>query len=159
MHVQFEPPGEPGLMDGMAGSVTSAGIHIESFDEEVRQRVAPGKCARSLEAYVRTWNRAVELLGAGRVSSFIIAGLGENDHSILEGTASSFPGGLSLRPAPAPHTGDAIGRKQSLPRPTACSGYTRAAAKIIDASGLRAAEAGAGCVRCGSCSAITHYTG
>lgn len=158
VHIQFEPPSEPGLMDGMSGPVTSAGIHIESFDEGVRERLAPGKCARSLETYVQAWNRAVELLGAGKVSSFIIAGLGENDHSILEGTRlltslGVYPFILPLRPIPGTPLGE-----MAPPSPDRMFRLYEAAAGIIDASGLRAAEAGAGCVRCGGCSAITHYT-
>ncbi len=101
----------------------------------------------------------MELLGPGRVSSFVIAGLGENDHSILEGTRllaslGVYPFVLPLRPIPGTPLGEV-----SPPPPDRMFGLYEAAAKIIDASGLRAAEAGAGCVRCGSCSAITHYTG
>lgn len=159
VHVQFEPPLYPGMMDGMGGPVTSAGIHFESFDEGVRNRLAPGKCVRSLEDYVSAWSRAVELLGPGRVSSFIIAGLGEDDRSILEGarllaSLGVYPFILPLRPIPGTPLGEA-----APPAPERMFGLYEAVAEIVGEAGLKAADAGAGCVRCGGCSAITHYTG
>ncbi len=158
-HVQFEPPEDPGSMDGLAGAATSAGIHIESFDEAVRRRVAPGKCSVTPEGYVAAWKAAVELLGVGRVSSFIIAGLGEDDRSILEGarllsSLGVYPYILPLRPIPGTPLGGAV-----PPPPERMLGLYEAAAKIIGEAGFTAAGAGAGCVLCGSCSAITHFTG
>ena len=159
VHVQFEPPASPAMMDGLAGVAASAGIHLDSFDEEVRGRVAPGKCARSLADYVAAWGRAVDLLGPGRVSSFIIAGLGEDDRSVLEGarllaSLGVYPFILPLRPIPGTPLGGA-----APPPPVRMRRLYESAAEIIGAAGLRAADAGAGCVRCGGCSAITHYTG
>ena len=49
-----------------------------SFDPAVLARVAPGKFRTGIETYFRTWERAVALFGEGRVSTYVILGMGED---------------------------------------------------------------------------------
>ena len=58
--------------------VDSVGIHIESFDPEVRKVVVPGKSSISEEVYFQAFKDAVSVFGKNQVSTFVILGLGED---------------------------------------------------------------------------------
>ncbi len=159
VQVQCEPPRDPGLLEELRSCSDSIGIHVESWDQEVRERVSPGKCDRSREDYLKAWKRAVDLWGEGQVSSFLIAGLGEDDISLLEGARAMadsgvFPFLLPLRPIP----GTPLGRA-APPPPGRMLGLYEKVAEILDRAGLRASRTRAGCVRCGACSCITDLAG
>ena len=86
IHIQIEPPEEKSYLDILADAGTDTiGIHIESFDRKTFNEVCPGKARTSLKRYYEAWKYSVELFGKNQVSSFIIAGIGENDESILVG--------------------------------------------------------------------------
>jgi len=159
VQVQCEPPRRLDLLEELAARSDSIGIHVESWDQSVRERVAPGKCDRSLDDYREAWRKAVELWGAGQVSSFLIVGLGESDRSVLEGARvmaemGVYPFVLPLRPVPGTPLGEA-----SPPRPRRMMRLYEEVACIVESQGLSAADARAGCVRCGACSCITDITG
>jgi len=61
-------------------------INIECFDSSVRPKVLPGKGRISIDRYTRAWKKSVELFGENQVFSIILAGLGESDASIFEGS-------------------------------------------------------------------------
>ena len=46
--------------------VDTVGIHVESFDQEVLERIAPAKGRTGVEGYFRCWERAVEVFGPGQ---------------------------------------------------------------------------------------------
>jgi radical SAM protein (TIGR04043 family) len=155
VHVQFEPPGDDSSIWDAAAHADSAAINMECFDPAILSRVAPGKASMGIERYKRAWKTAVEAFGEGQVTCFIIAGLGEQRGSVLEGcellsSMGVYPYVLPLRPIPGtpmetcspPSAGDML----------ALYGE---AADIIRKSGLSSAMCSAGCVRCGACSAIT----
>ena len=155
VHVQFEPPSSEEWIERAAAVADTAAINIECFDEATLRRVAPGKAAVGIERYKRTWSKAVEKFGAGMVTSFIIVGIGEPRETVLEGcrlltSLGIYPYVLPLRPIP----GTALG-ESSPPATEYMLSLLEDAASIIGASGMRAAECPAGCVRCGACSAIT----
>ncbi len=157
VHVQFEPPEDMESLEALSGVVDTVGIHIETFDQRVRERMAPGKCSRSLEDYVRAWSRAVEIFGPGRVSSFIIAGMGEDDQSILHGvkllfSLGVFPFLLPLRPIPGTPLGDSF-----PPSPGRMLKLYEETARLREAEGFEENVQMAGCVRCGACSAVTDF--
>jgi len=160
VHVQFEPPEDFALIDEAAASADSAAINIECFDRETLARVAPGKASLGIAGYRSAWERAVELMGEGRVASFIIAGLGEPEESVLEGcrmltSLGVFPYVLPLRPIPGTPLGSAV-----PPTASRMLSIYEEASEIISASGLTpSASMSAGCVRCGACSAITDVLG
>lgn len=159
VHVQFEPPEEPAHIQSAARVAVSAAVNIESFDERVLAKVAPAKHETGLDRYVETWKAAVELFGAGQVTSFIIVGLGEPRDSVLDGcrllaSLGVYPFVLPLRPIPGTPLG-------GLAPPPAWEmiGIYEEASKIIGSAGLSALDCLAGCVRCGACSTITDFSG
>ena len=79
VEVQFEPPRDLSVIDQVHDmGVDALGIHVESFDPAVLARVAPGKFRTGIETYFRTWEHAVSLFGEGRVSTYVILGMGED---------------------------------------------------------------------------------
>ncbi len=158
VHIQFEPPEEPAYIVSAARVAVSAAVNIESFDGGVLAKVAPAKYETGLERYVETWKTAVELFGAGQVTSFIIVGLGESRDSVLDGcrllaSLGVYPFVLPLRPIPGTPLGEL-----APPPPNAMMSIYQEASKIIESAGLSASDCLAGCVRCGACSAITDFT-
>ena len=158
IHVQFAPPGDPGLIDvlGDAG-VDTVGIHIECFDSDVLSRMAPAKAAIGRDRYEQSWRSAVDRFGAGQVSSFLIAGLGEAPGTVVWGSEfladmGVYPFVVPLRPIPGSDLG-----KRMPPDPETMKGIYRSVADILKRKGLHSGLNRAGCVRCGACSALSSY--
>jgi radical SAM protein (TIGR04043 family) len=158
IEVQFEPPEDlADLAFVRDAGADSVGIHIESFDQAVRDRVTPGKARVSVERYFETFERAVELFGEGQVSSYVIVGLGESTASILRGCQrlvdmGVFPFVVPLRPI--------MGTQMEHVVPPAHEVMTEiyeAVDAMMASRGLSAENALAGCVRCGACSALPAY--
>jgi radical SAM protein (TIGR04043 family) len=155
IQAQFEPPED---LDDMLllrdAGVESVGLHLESFDQSVRERIAPGKAKISIERYFETSVRAVQIFGWNQVSTYIIAGLGDSPESIVEGCRKFAMIGVytfivPLRPVIGTPLQDA-----KTPEPeTMLSIYTKVAA-INREYGLSWSRTKAGCVRCAACSAI-----
>lgn len=159
IHVQFEPPGDMGLIEKIAEVADSASINIESFDEQALSNIAPGKAATGIERYTEAWRRAVEAFGEGQVTSFVILGIGERPNSTADGcrllcSLGVYPFLLPLRPLRG------TPMESWLP-PSAeeVIGTCEPCAEIVREAGLHAAECLAGCVHCGACSAFPDMTG
>ncbi len=158
IQVQFAPPGDLDLIDVLSeAGVDSVGIHVESFDLKVLSHIAPAKAEIGLNHYEHAWKKAVELFGPSRVSSFLIAGLGEAAESIAWGSEyladlGVYPFVVPLRPLP----GSAL-ENATPPDPDTMKHIYDAVAKILQKKGISTRETLAGCVRCGACSALGAY--
>lgn len=155
IHVQVEPPEGDKYLDVLADAgADTIGIHAESFDQRVLKEVCPGKARTNLNRYFEAWKRSIELFGENQVSSYIIAGLGESDESILTGAEEltrigAIPYVVPLRPI----VGTAFENKRP-PSPSRMLPLYEKVAAILKIYGADPSENKAGCVRCGSCSAI-----
>jgi radical SAM protein (TIGR04043 family) len=155
VEVQFEPPHDLAVLDRVHDAgVDAVGIHVESFDPEVLAHVAPGKFRTGIETYFRTWERAVELFGEGRVSTYVILGMGEDPDVTAAGCKRAvdmgvYPFVVPLRPVAGSLMEDVL-------PPTA--EYTervyRKVAGYLEERGIGADTAVAGCARCQACSGI-----
>lgn len=155
VHLQFEPPEDESLIREVAAHADSAAINMECFDAETLRRVAPGKAAAGIEKYERAWRAAVDAFGAGQVTCFIVAGLGDPQGSVVRGcellaSLGVFPFVLPLRPIPGTPM-----ETRTPPAPDEMLSLYQVAASVIRKSGLSSSMCSAGCVRCGACSAIT----
>lgn len=158
VQVQFEPPDDLAVLDEvrMAG-VDATGIHIETFDPEVLQRVAAGKAQCGIDGYFRCWERAVEVFGRGAVTTYVILGMGERGDLIEEGCRRAiemgvYPFVVPLRPVP----GTLL---EGTPPPDpdyVASIYASVSAMLAD-SGLDHSDAKAGCARCQACSGLSAW--
>lgn len=155
IHAQFCPPSNmDGLYELKEAGVDTVGIHIESFDFKILSQVAPAKAAMGLERYEKAWKMAVEIFGPNQVSSFLIVGLGEKMDSIIWGSKfladlGVYPFVIPLRPIPGSLMGNVL-----PPDPEEMKRIYEAVACILKRKGLSASQSLAGCVRCGTCSAL-----
>jgi biotin synthase-related radical SAM superfamily protein len=116
--------------------------------------VAPGKFRTGIDTYFRTWERAVRLFGEGRVSTYVILGMGEDPELTVEMCRRAvdigvYPFVVPLRPVAGSLMAD-------VPAPARV--YTesiyRRVAGFLAARGLGADTAVAGCARCQACSSL-----
>jgi radical SAM protein (TIGR04043 family) len=158
VQVQFEPPDDLAVLGHVRrAGVDAVGIHIETFDPGVLARVAPGKAQCGVEGYFRTWERAVEVFGRGRVTTYVILGMGERPELVEEGCQRAielgvYPFVVPLRPVPGTLLEHA---------PTPDADYVAAIYRTVSAmlaeAGLDHADAGAGCARCQACSGLSAW--
>jgi radical SAM protein (TIGR04043 family) len=159
VEVQFEPPDDFEVMTEVRDAgADSIGIHLEAFDQSVRERMMPGKARISVDYYFAALHRAVELFGDGQVSSYIIVGLGESPQSIIAGCQrlvdiGVFPLVVPLRPI----LGTAM-QDVAPPAPEIMTLIYRAVAGMLDKRGMSYAHSKAGCARCGACSGLPTFT-
>lgn len=155
VEVQFEPPRDLGVLDQVHGmGVDAVGIHIESFDPAVLARVAPGKFRTGVDTYFRTWARAVELFGEGRVSTYVILGMGEDPDLTVEMCRRAvdigvYPFIVPLRPVAGSLMADVPAPAREYTEP-----IYRKVAGFLAERGLGADTAVAGCARCQACSSL-----
>lgn len=158
VHVQFLPPSDPALMEILReNGVSSVGIHLESPSEAVLSLVAPAKAAIGKKRYVRAWEKAVEIFGINQVSSFLIAGLGEEEGSLVSEAAfmadmGVYPFIVPLRPIPGSMMDRAL-----PPEPSYMLSVYREVSGILASRGLSRRRSRAGCVLCGACSALGRF--
>ena len=135
----------------------SVGIHIESFEFSVLEKVAPCKAELGLKTYLKTWEEAINIFGKNQVSSFLIVGLGEKRESIIEGATllcelGVYPFIVPLRPIP----GTSLAAHKP-PDPTKIISVYQQVAPVLQSYGLSSRNSKAGCVRCGACSALPDF--
>ncbi len=160
IHVQFEP--YDGMDDGVfqklkVAGVETVGIHIESFDQSVRERITPGKAKISVETYFTAFEKAVRVFGRNQVSTFVIVGLGENPAVLVEGCRKAAALGVYPFIVPfKPVVGSPMGGME-LPVKASMLKIYKEVSDILWEYGLEAKKNKAGCVRCGACSALPAF--
>lgn len=158
IQVQFEPPDDPAVLDQVRDAgVDAVGIHVETFDPDVLARVAPGKAQCGVEGYFRCWERAIEVFGRGRVTTYVILGMGERREMIEDGCRRAielgvYPFVVPLRPVPGTLMADV-----PPPRPDDVADVYRSVSAMLADSGLDHLDAGAGCARCQACSGLSAW--
>jgi len=158
VHAQLLPPDDPDrLWELKEAGLDTVGIHIECFDVEILSKAAPHKSVLGLDAYVASWKKAVEIFGANQVSSFLIAGLGEKEDSIIEGSEfladlGVYPFVVPLRPIPG-----SLMEQERPPDPALMIRLYEQVVEILRRKGLHSTRSLAGCVRCGACSALPFF--
>jgi len=86
IQVQFEPPENLDDMELLfEAGAEAVGIHLESFSQDTRERITPGKAKISIGRYFEAFKKAVDIFGRNQVSTYIIVGFGDSEESIVEG--------------------------------------------------------------------------
>jgi radical SAM protein (TIGR04043 family) len=158
VQVQFEPPDDLAVLEQVRDAgVDAVGIHIETFDPEVLARVAPGKAVCGVAGYFRCWERAVEVFGRGRVSTYVILGMGERRSLTEEGCRRAielgvYPFVVPLRPVPGTLMADV-----PPPDPDYVADVYRSVSAMLASGGLDHEGAAAGCARCQACSGLSAW--
>jgi radical SAM protein (TIGR04043 family) len=158
IQLQIIPPVDLSWLRRLKDSgVDSLGVHIETFDPEVFEKITPGKARIGLNNYVDTWKEAVNVFGRWQVSTYVLVGLGERLETIIEGTElcaeiGVYPFIVPFRPVagtPMEHV--------KPPSPKIMEYVYTEAAKILAKYGRASESSIAGCVSCGECSALRDF--
>ncbi|MGC9031072.1 MAG: MSMEG_0568 family radical SAM protein, partial [Desulfomonilaceae bacterium] len=158
VHAQFKPPENLTKLSLLKKSgVATVGIHVETFNPVVLSHMAPAKASIGLEKYKKTWHECVKIFGPNQVSSFLLVGLGEDDDSIIEGSAylaeiGVYPFVVPFRPIPG-----SLMQDHPTPDPRRMERLYLRVVDILCQAGLAAEKSLAGCVRCGACSALRAF--
>ena len=158
IEVQFEPPNDIRLYQELkdAGANT-VGLHVESFDEDVRKKMMPSKSAIPLETYFEAFEAAVAVFGRNQVNTYVILGMGEDVEKTVEGCRRAaeigvYPFLVPLRPL----KGTLLEHAEPPSSAYMETVYRRVAA-ILEEHRLSSAFSEAGCARCGACSALPFF--
>ncbi len=159
IHIQICPAGNRfSLIDRLkeAGADT-IGIHCETCSMDILKKVAPFKAGIGLEIYRQWWDHAVRVFGKNQVSTFLIAGFGEDKSQMIDFAESLcdigvFPYILPFRPIPGSDLADL-----RPPCPDTMMELYRETAKHLKRYGLSSKLSKAGCVRCGACSCLALF--
>jgi radical SAM protein (TIGR04043 family) len=155
VEVQFEPPHDLAVLDRVhEAGVDAVGIHVESFDPQVLAHVAPGKFRTGIETYFRTWERAVALFGEGRVSTYVILGMGEDPDVTLAGCRRAVDMGVYPFVVPLRPVAGSLMEDVAPPGAEYTERVYRKVAGYLAERGLGADTAVAGCARCQACSGL-----
>jgi radical SAM protein (TIGR04043 family) len=132
-------------------------MHLEAVTPEVRARIMPGKAQVPMARYFSGFRQAVDVFGPGQVSTYILAGLGDSADAILETCERLVALGVYPFVVPfVPISGTPL-ESHPAPSPAFMHAVLEPLAAMLRAAGLRAADAKAGCGKCGACSALSAY--
>jgi radical SAM protein (TIGR04043 family) len=88
--LNFEPLNDYALLEsllreGKAAGATTALCNIECFDKSLREEIMPMKGKNTIDDYKRVWEKCLDVFGYNEVYTMVIAGLGEDDETMLKG--------------------------------------------------------------------------
>ncbi|WP_449378981.1 MSMEG_0568 family radical SAM protein [Bradyrhizobium sp. UFLA05-112] len=158
IQAQCEPPDDIAWFQRMKDAgVDALGMHLEVIGPDVRQRIMPGKAQVSIEAYMDAFAAAVPVFGRGQVSTYILAGLGDEPSEILALSRRLIDIGVYPFVVPfVPIAGTPL-ESHPTPSPAFMHEILRPLAEMLRVGGLRAIDIKAGCGKCGACSALSTY--
>lgn len=158
VQAQFEPPEDYAVFETLAAQgVDAVGMHVESFDPHVLERVAPPKARTGIEGYFGAWEAAVDVFGAGQVSTYVILGMGEDERVTIEGCkravdAGVYPFVVPLRPVPG-----SLMEDWTPPSPAHMEAMYRQIGPYVSSRGVGSWNVTAGCARCQACSGLSAF--
>jgi len=158
VQVQIEPPLDLDWIGRLKEAGAAAiGIHVESLDQEVRERWTPGKATVPIERYEAAWAEAVRVFGPNQVSTYLLMGLGEDPDELVAGAErliaiGVYPFVVPYRPLAGSLANEVDG--VPAPAPDRLLDVTRRVARSLKAAGMSGADQKAGCAACGACSVL-----
>jgi len=154
LHVQIEPLEDLSYINELkeAGADT-IGIHLEVLNQNIRDRITPGKSRISYGSYEKNWKHALEIFGKNQVSSYLLTGFGESPDDFILDTEKI----ISLGVIPFITPVRSIPGIKDMPKTNhnIMIEIYKKAAKLMKEYGVNPLKNKAGCVRCGGCSAIS----
>jgi radical SAM protein (TIGR04043 family) len=155
IQAQCEPPDDYDWFARLHDAgVSTLGMHLEAVTEPVRRRIMPGKAEVSLAVYYEAFARAVEVFGRGQVTTYILAGLGDDADSIVSSAARLAELGVYPFVVPfVPIAGTPL-EHHPTPGPAFMADVLARVSEVLAGAGLRSHDVKAGCARCGACSTL-----
>ena len=158
IQAQCEPPDDFAWFESMkAAGIDSLGMHLEVIEPEVRDRIMPGKAKVSLGYYFEAFAAAVNVFGRGEVSTYLLAGLGDSQETIVKTCERLIDMGVYPFVVPfVPITGTPLADQQPPSNEFMVGIYERVGA-MLNHKGLFSQDMTAGCAKCGACSALSTF--
>ncbi|GIW46446.1 MAG: radical SAM protein [Deltaproteobacteria bacterium] len=158
IQLQIIPPEDLSWLGILKDSgVDALGVHIETFDPEVFEKITPGKARIGFNKYIETWKEAVRVFGRWQVSTYILVGLGERLETVIEGAALCASIGVYPFVVPFRPIAGTPMENVKPPRPEVMEYVYTEVAKILSRYEGSAKSSKAGCVSCGECSALPDF--
>jgi len=158
IQVQCEPPDDfawfSRLRDAGADSI---GMHLEAWDESVRQRIMPGKAEVPLSYYMEAFAAAVATFGRGQVSTYLLAGLGDTREGLVDAARQLIAIGVYPFIVPfVPVTGTPLA---GHPPPSAdfMTSVLAPVGRMLAEAGMTSETVKAGCAKCAACSSLSSF--
>ena len=157
--IEFEPISDHSLLNSLLqeakqAGITTASCNIECFDESIREEVMPIKGKNSTDAYIKTWKNCLDIFGKNEVFTVAIAGIGEDDESMLRGIEMAASYGVMTFIVPHNPTIGATFEDMDAPTAERMLSLYEQAVRIYEKYGLNLDASQSGCVRGGGFSAI-----
>ena len=158
IQAQCEPPDDDVWFERMkASGVDTLGMHLEVVTPAVRERIMPGKAAVPISRYMEAFRAAVAVFGRGQVSTYILAGLGDNADAIIDIKPEQIEiGGYAVVVPIVAITGTPL-EDHPAPTPAFMKSVLEPLGAMVRAGGMRSADIKAGCGKCGACSSLSSY--
>ncbi|WP_416666232.1 MSMEG_0568 family radical SAM protein [Egbenema bharatensis] len=158
IQAQCEPPDDFVWFERMqAAGVDSLGMHLEAVTPAVRQKIMPGKAEVPLSHYFRAFESAVQVFGWGQVSTYLLAGLGDELSDMVEMCDRLIQLGVYPFVVPfVPITGTPLANHPSPNSDFMFTLYQQVGA-LLKKSGMASDQMNAGCAKCGACSALSNF--
>lgn len=158
IQVQCEPPADlQTITELYEAGARSIGIHVESMDDDVRQRWMPGKSTVPLDEYRAAWREAVRVFGHNQVSTYLLVGLGEDPDEMVEAAQELIDMGVYPFVVPfRPLQGTLATDVDHVPPPSSdvLQYVSRNVATALATAGMHGSDQSAGCAACGACSVL-----
>lgn len=158
IQAQCEPPDDFAWFERMRqAGVDSLGMHLEVVTPAVRDRIMPGKATVPLDYYFEAFAAAVKVFGWGQVSTYLLAGLGDDLETLVQTCDRLIQIGVYPFVVPfVPITGTPLANHPAPASQFMASLYKRVGA-LLQQAGMHSAQMKAGCAKCGACSALSAY--
>ena len=158
VQVQCEPPEDFAWFARLrAAGADALGLHLEAVEPAVRAAIMPGKAEVPIERYFEAFTAAVAAFGRGQVSTYLIAGLGDQPESLVAISRRLVAAGVYPFLVPfVPIAGTPLADR---PPPSAAlmRGLYQEVGRLVREAGLLSADMKAGCAKCGACSGLASY--
>ncbi len=158
IQAQCEPPEDFVWFERLkSAGVDSLGMHLEVVDPLVRAQILPGKGSVSVEFYFEAFASAVEIFGRGEVSTYLLAGLGDDLPGLLAACERLIAVGVYPFVVPfVPISGTPLAG-HAPPKSDFMYDLYRQLAVLLKQGNLSAEQSKAGCAKCGACSALSLF--
>ncbi|MEM9079665.1 MAG: MSMEG_0568 family radical SAM protein [Verrucomicrobiota bacterium] len=158
IQAQCEPPADFSWFQKLKDTgVDSLGMHLEAWDETVRQKIMPGKAEVPVTTYLKAFQAAVAVFGRGQVSTYLLAGLGDTAQGLINASRQLIELGVYPFVVPfVPVTGTQLAN-----HPAPDSSFMREVlppiGDMLTRAGMTSETVKAGCAKCGACSSLSSF--
>ncbi|MEM6252829.1 MAG: MSMEG_0568 family radical SAM protein [Cyanobacteria bacterium P01_D01_bin.156] len=158
IQAQCEPPNDFTWFERMrSAGIDSLGMHLEAADPEVRAKIMPGKAKVPLSYYFKAFEAATKVFGRGQVSTYLLAGLGDSQETLLNVSERLIDIGVYPFVVPFVPIGGTPLADHKPPSSDFMYDLYQGIGQMLKQANLLSSEMKAGCGKCGACSALSLF--